>query len=192
MHTVLKPFEKIYLALPICSRLISSRGVPGLRYRVPSSCLSRKLFFFIFFFRLFECFQELIESSILTKLSRFCLFLYWKHSLYYFFRQTYRLQTHFTVFVEENMRFFSFCPTPPPFWDPKGGGLIFKHFFQFWSESQELKLTQKIHSEIQKFTNGFLKYCFSKAQTVLSNKHVVSEKNISEGSQKSENSQKKR
>ena len=34
MHTVLKPFEKIYLALPVCSRLMSSRGVPGLRARL--------------------------------------------------------------------------------------------------------------------------------------------------------------
>ena len=34
MHTVLQPFEKIYLALPVCSRLLSSRGVPGLRARL--------------------------------------------------------------------------------------------------------------------------------------------------------------
>ena len=34
MHTVLKPFGKMYLALSVCSRLISSRGVPGLRARL--------------------------------------------------------------------------------------------------------------------------------------------------------------
>ena len=27
MHTVLKPFRKIYLALPVCSRLMSAAGL---------------------------------------------------------------------------------------------------------------------------------------------------------------------
>ena len=31
MHTVLKPFEKFYFAPLVCSRLMSSRGVPGVR-----------------------------------------------------------------------------------------------------------------------------------------------------------------
>ena len=102
-------------------------------------------------------------------------------SSFQFFHFFNAVSTPKTLFPDKN----NVCRQKPQFLWKKSVFLFFyptEHFFRFCSESLDFELPQKTNPESQKFRNGLLKYCFSKALTVLSTKHVVSEKNIFEGS----------